>query len=185
VAERLYPGTLWGHGTRGLVWNPIFALLPAWYLERLADTSGLVGLCWCAAFLLGYPHAGYTAFELRHYVLRRDGVADARTWSQACFFGAYGLLGSGLAGWYVARGAGVIGGKLSVAAPMLMPVLALAGGIGTAMGLQDVLVMDLLMRPERVLRAATRALTKGPWLWITLGWAAVQLALGGLLLIWL
>ncbi len=181
LANRLYPGTLWGHGTRGLVWNPVFALLPVLYLERFASSDGAPAIFWLLAFFLGFPHAGYTALEIRHYFQRDDGVADSQTWSQACFFGAYAVFGGALAAWYVARGGGVLGERLSINPYILMPVLALAGAVGTVMGLQDVLVMDLLVRPSRVLRASVRALTSWACLRITLAWALLQLALASIL----
>jgi hypothetical protein len=180
LADKLYPGTLWGHGVRGLVWNPVFAVLPLFYLDRFAAASGPAAAFWLCAFVLGYPHAGYTALEFRHY-LRRDGVADARTPAQAVFFGVYALLGCGLAAWYVAQGAVVIGQAVGVGRTPLLLVLALGGGVGTVMGLQDVLVMDMVRRPGRVVTGAVAALAEPRWLRITLAWALVQLASAALM----
>ncbi len=180
--ERLLPGTLWGHGTRGLVWNPIFALLPAFYLQRFGHTSGPTSYFWLFAFILGFPHAGYTAMEVKHF-FDHDGVADARTFRQGVFFASYGVLGAVASVWYIARGAEVIGVRFQVA-PMLVAIaLALAGSIGTVIGLQDVLVMDLLLRPGRVARSALRAISQRRWLRLTLTLATLQLTVAMLILL--
>lgn len=165
--ERLLPGKLWGHGARGLVWNPIFALLPALYLVRFEATSGLVSYFWLLAFVLGFPHAGYTALEIRHFFYF-DGVADSRTWRQAVFFAAYGLLGGGLAVWYVVRGSSLISQRFGLESYPLMLLLSVGGSVGAVIGLQDVLVMDLLLRPGRVLRAGIRALSHRRWMPLTI-----------------
>ena len=180
LAERLHPGKLWGHGLRGLVSIPVFALLPLLYLWLLAHSSGAASALWLVAFLLGFPHASYTALELRHLLHAHDGEADARTMQQAAFFGVYGLFGTALAVWYVLEGAPVLSQKLGLDARLTTGGLALAGSVGAVMGLQDVLVMDLLSRPTRVLRAGAHTLTRWRWLRVTLPWTALQLALASL-----
>ena len=177
LADSVLPGVLWGHAVRGLVSNPVFALLPLLYLELFDRFRSPLGALWLAAFVLGYPHAGYTALEIRHYFLRYDGVADARTLPQLLFFSAYGVVGGALAVWYVERGAAVLAGRSGLPVHLVMALLALGGAVGTVMGLRDVLVMDLALRPGRVIRAAAGALLRWRWLRFTMPWAAVQLAL--------
>lgn len=165
---------LWGHSARGLVWNPIFALLPWFYLNRFAASTGLPSAFWLSAFVLGFPHAGYTAAELRHYTRPNDGIADGQTWSQLAFFLAYGLVGGALAVWYVASGAGTIGARFGWSPHVLMPALALAGSVGAVMGLQDVLVVDLAVRPIKVAQAALASLLQPRLMKLTIPWAATQ-----------
>lgn len=172
--ERLLPGSLWGHGTRGLVWNPIFALLPAFYVQRFSHTTGAVSYLWLAAFILGFPHAGYTAMEVRHF-FSRDGVAEARTLRQGVFFAAYGVVGAVASVWYVARGAELIGDRFHIAPTLIVIGLAFVGSVGTVIGLQDVLVMDLLLRPLRVARSALRAISQRRWLRLTVALTLLQL----------
>lgn len=180
MAGKLHPGILWGHSSRGLIWNPVFALLPWFYLERFTRASSSFAVAfWALAFVLGFPHAGYTALEIRHYLLPHDGVADRRTRSQLAFFSAYLVLGAALGVWYVERGAAAV--SISTGSGLddhlLMALLAWTGSVGAVMGLQDVLVMDLVLRPHRVLRAAVNSHLCRRWLWITLPWALVQFLL--------
>jgi hypothetical protein len=159
---------------RGLVWNPVFALLPAFYLKRLAAAGSRPAAAgWLVAFLVGFPHAGYTALEIRHYIVL-DGVADGRTRAQLGFFGSYMVFGGALAVWYVERGASVLGTRLRLDPRALMAPLSLAGSAGAVMGLQDVLVMDIALRPRSVLRAAAGSVLRWRWLRLTLPWAAAQ-----------
>lgn len=178
LVDRLHPGTLWGHSTRGLVWNPVFALAPLFYLNRfLGASSGLAEAFWLAAFLLGFPHAAYTALEIRHYTMSRDGTADERTRAQLLFFSMYGLLGSVLAVWYIERGASALAERSGFDHHLLMCCLALAGSVGAVMGLQDVLVIDILLRPLKVARAGIATLFSRRWSRLTLPWALAQWSL--------
>ena len=176
VVQRFSPGVLWGHSIRGFIWNPIFALLPLFYLSRFTvASSSPAATFWLSAFILGFPHAGYTALEIRHYISRDDGVADGRTRLQLGFFSLYFLFGGVLAVWYVQRGAAVISERLGVSPYAVMFPLALAGSVGAVMGLQNVLVMDIALRPVAVLQAAARSLLCWRWLRITLPWTVLQL----------
>ncbi len=178
IIEQILPGKLWGHSVRSLIWNPVFALVPTFYLDRFSDaSSALVEGFWLVAFLLGFPHAGYTALEIKHYFMPNDGVAERRTLGQLLFFGGTGLLGGALAVWYVASGGDVLAKRFDLPTVPVMAALALVGSAGTVVGLQDVLVMDVVLRPVRVLRATANSFLRWRWLRVTLPWAALQLAL--------
>lgn len=172
------PWVLFGHGVRGLVWNPVFALLPLFYLDRLARAeSAPWQLFWLLAFILGLPHAGYTALEIRHYIDRDDEVAGARTTQQLLFFSSYLVFGVALSTWYVYSGGEVITRLLGLGRGTAMLGLAAAGSVGAIVGIQDVLVMDLVSRPALVLRSILNSLTQWRWLRIILPWTALQLLL--------
>jgi len=171
-------GTLWGHGVRSLVGNPIFALLPWYFLERYAASSAsLVSWLWLCAFVLGYPHALYTTLEIRHLVEARKESAGRRTLGQLACFGGHGLLGGVLAVWYVAHGAVVLAERLGQEVHAMVVVLAVGASVGAVVGLQDVLVMHVLLRPGRVLRASVRALTSPRHLALTTPTAITQFLL--------
>ncbi len=87
------------------------------------------------------------------------------------------MLGGALAVWYVASGGSVLAERFNLPVDPVMAALALAGSAGTVVGLQDVLVMDVVIRPARVLRAAANSLLRWRWLRVTLPWAALQFAL--------
>ncbi len=181
LADAVFPGRLWGHSVRGLVLNPVFALLPLLYLDRFGSATWVpVEAFWLTAFLLGFPHAGYTALEIRHYFDRFDGVADRRTLAQLLFFSSYLVFGAVLAGAYVELGARALGARLGGPVPGFALLLAVLGSVGAAMGLQDVLVMDIVLRPARVLRVLASTLFRWRWLRVALLWTAVQLLIAQL-----
>ena len=176
IAERVHKRALWGHSSRGLVWNPIFALLPLYYLHRLErSTTPPSEALWLLAFLLGFPHAGYTAMEVRHYT-ELDGVAGGRTCGQLLFFSGYLVMGLGLSTWYVTKGGWVLAEKTGLDARPVRVGLTISGAVGAVVGVQDVLVMDLVLRPGKVLRAAIGAVADPRLMWVAWGYALLQLA---------
>lgn len=179
----LATGTLWGHGVRSLIGNPIFAVLPWVFLELYAVTlAPPMSSLWLSAFVLGYPHALYTALEIRHVVGTSDHIVGPRTLGQVTCFGGQALLGGVLAVWYTGYGAVVLAGRLGHDLHAMVAVLAVGGSVGAVVGLQDVLVVDVLLRPVRVVNAAMRALTHAQWLPVTVPTAIGQALLAELVL---
>lgn len=179
--RRLDRLTLWGHGARSLALNPVFALLPSAYIYTAQWTTGATSVFALGAFCLGFPHAGYTAFEVRHYFARSDGVADDRSAAQALFFGAHAVVGGALAIWYVAVGARVLSERFRLDPMPVTVALSVLGSVGAVMGLQDVVVADIIARPRLVLTAAVRAFREPTWARVTVPSALAQLV-GALLL---
>lgn len=179
----LATGTLWGHGVRSLIGNPIFAVLPWVFLELYAVTlAPPMSWLWLSAFVLGYPHALYTALEIRHVLGTSDHIVGPRTLGQVTCFGGQALLGGVLAVWYTGYGAVVLAGRLGHDLHAMVAVLAVGGSVGAVVGLQDVLVVDVLLRPVRVVNAAMRALTHAQWLPVTVPTAIGQALLAELVL---
>ena len=84
----------------------------------------------------------------------------------------------------MAAGWEALSGGLGLPLHAAMGLLALGGAVGAAVGLQDVLVLDLLVRPRKVLRAALAALLTWRWLRLTVPWTLMQLALGEAMSSW-
>ncbi len=176
-------GTLWGHGVRSLIGNPTFALLPWFFLERFAAASGPpISWLWLCAFVLGYPHALYTALEIRHVFETRDHGAGRHSLGKVICFGGQAVLGGGLAVWYVAHGADVLADRQGQDVHALVAGLALGGSVGAVVGLQDVLVIDVLLRPGQVLRAGKQALLSRHWLPVAVPTTCGQAVLAELVL---
>ena len=179
----LATGTLWGHGVRSLIGNSIFAVLPWVFLERYAATlAPPMSWLWLSAFVLGYPHALYTALEIRHVIGTSDHIVGPRTLGQVICFGGQALLGGVLAVWYTGYGAVVLASRLGHDLHAMVAVLAVGGSVGAVVGLQDVLVVDVLLRPGRVLDAIVRAVTPAQWLPVTAPTAIGQALLAELVL---
>ncbi len=137
---------------------------------------------WLSAFVLGYPHALYTALEMRHVLGTSDHIVGPRTLGQVTCFGGQALLGGVLAVWYTGYGAVVLAGRIGHDLHAMVAVLAVGGSVGAVVGLQDVLVVDVLLRPVRVVNAAMRALTHAQWLPVTVPTAIGQALLAELVL---
>lgn len=178
IVDRFLPGKLWGHSLRGLIGNPAFALVPILYLNWLSGARfGVLQVLWLIAFLLGFPHANYTALEVRHFLRKGDGIAEARTVPQLLVFGSYFVFGNLLSVYYVDRGAVIMTSALGIDMHLLTLSLALLASVGAVMGLRDVLVADLVARPIWAIQVALSSLYQARWAWLVWLWALTQFAI--------
>lgn len=178
LADRMFPFKLWGHSVRGLIGNPTFALLPIFYLNRFVQTQNTpFEVLWFALFVLGFPHAGYTALEIRHFLERGDGVAEGRTVKQFVFFSGYFVFGVTLSVYYIDQGSVLMEQRFGIDLHVTTMSMALIGSIGAVMGLRDVLVMDLLLCPVRTLKVAASSVLQSRWMKLTISWMAIQFLL--------